>query len=148
MAGMKELAQALKVLLADEIVMSLKAQGFHWNVEGVMFHPFHGFFAMIYEDVQDSIDPTAENIRKLGEYPPFTLPSLQKLRTTDDKKGTTDPVDMCVDLHDANEAVLSQIDVCFKLATAANEQGIADFLAGRDGIHKKWRWQLEATIKR
>lgn len=145
---MKELAAALKVLLADQIVMSLKAQGFHWNVEGVMFHPFHDFFAKVYEDVQDSVDPTAECVRQLGEYPPFTLPSLHKLRTIDDKKGTTDPVDMCVDLHDANEAVLSGIDKCFQLATKANEQGIADFLAGRDAAHKKWRWQLEATIKR
>lgn len=32
-------------------------------------------------------------------------------------------------------------------ATDANEQGIANFLAERDDMHKKWRWQLEATTK-
>lgn len=142
------LAASLKRLLADEIVMFLKAQGFHWNVEGPMFHPFHDFFAGIYSDVYGAVDPTAENIRKLGEYAPFTLMSFDKLSELEDKKVSTDPIAMCVQLHDANEKVISCIDECFKLATAANEQGIADFLASRDDQHKKWRWQLEATIKR
>lgn len=142
------LVDCLKTLLANEIAMFLKASGFHWNVEGPDFHSFHGFFAMIYEDVYSAIDPTAENIRKLGSYAPFTLPTLDRLRDVRDVKTSTDPLAMCVDLHDANEKVLECIAECFKFASDDNEQGIANFLADRDGQHKKWRWQLEATIKR
>jgi starvation-inducible DNA-binding protein len=145
---MEELVKALKQLLADEFAMYLKAHGFHWNVEGPMFSQFHDFFATIYEDVYSSIDPTAENIRKCGAYPPFTLPSLDSLREVGDKKVSTDPIAMCVDLSDANEVVIGCIEEAFKAANDANEQGIANFLAERDDAHKKWRWQLKATLKR
>lgn len=143
-----ELGAALKQLLADEIVMYLKAQGFHWNVEGPMFHQFHAFFGEIYSDVYGSVDPTAENIRKIGEYPPFTLPTLDQVRTVGDKKVSTDPINMCVDLVDANDAVLRSIRAAFEAAEEADEEGIANFLAERDDAHKKWAWQLKATIKR
>jgi starvation-inducible DNA-binding protein len=145
---MEDLVSCLKTLLADEVAMYLKAHGFHWNVEGPMFSQFHEFFENIYEDVYSSIDPTAENIRKLGDYPPFTLPTLDKLREVEDGKVATDPIAMCVALLDANDVVLEEIDECFKAATAANEQGICNFLADRDNMHKKWRWQLKATIKK
>lgn len=142
------LADSLKTLLSNEVAMFLKASGFHWNVEGPMFHQFHEFFGEIYSDVYGAIDPTAENIRKLGAYAPFTLPTLDRLRDVVDVKTSTDPIAMCVDLHNANEKVLECIAECFQFATKDNEQGIANFLADRDGMHKKWRWQLEATIKR
>ena len=145
---MEDLVSCLKTLLADQVAMYLKAHGFHWNVEGPMFAQLHEFFENIYEDVYSSIDPTAENIRKLGDYPPFTLPTLDKLREVEDGKVTTDPIAMCVALLDANDIVLEEIDECFKAATAANEQGICNFLADRDNMHKKWRWQLKATIKK
>ena len=145
---MDELTAALKQWLADSYAMALKAQGFHWNVEGKDFHPFHGFFAMIYSDVYGPVDDIAENIRKCGEYAPFTLTNLDRLREVGDKKVNTDPVNMTVDLYDANEVLIKDIDAVFKAATAANEQGIADFAAGRDGVHKKWRWQMRAIIKR
>ena len=145
---MEDLVSCLKTLLADQVAKYLKAHGFHWNVEGPMVAQFHEFFENIYEDVYSSIDPTAENIRKLGDYPPFTLPTLDKLREVEDGKVTTDPIAMCVALLDANDIVLEEIDECFKAATAANEQGICNFLADRDNMHKKWRWQLKATIKK
>lgn len=142
------LQDCLKTLLSNEVAMYLKAHGFHWNVEGPMFAMFHEFFQEIYEDVYSSIDPTAEDIRKLGGYAPFTLPTFDKLRDVTDVKTSTDPIAMCVDLYDANEVLIECIDECFKLATDENEQGICNFLAERDNMHKKWRWQLKATIKR
>ena len=145
---MSDLGDALKVLLSNQITMYLKAQGYHWNVEGPMFHQFHAFFSEIYSDVYGSVDPTAENIRKIGEYPPFMLPTLDNLREVEDKKVNTDPINMCVDLLDANDTVLESIAKAFEAADEAEEEGIANFLAERDDAHKKWRWQLKATIKK
>ena len=145
---MEELAASLKTLLGCTFAMYLKAQGFHWNVEGEDFHEFHDFFSDIYEDVYSAVDPTAENIRKCGQYAPFTLATLDRLSKVEDKKVSTDAIAMCVDLHDANEQVIKCLGEAMEKATSANEQGILNFLAGRDEMHKKWRWQLEATIKR
>lgn len=144
---MNELAAALKRLLADQITMYLKAHGFHWNVEGPMFVQFHDFFSSIYEDVYGSIDPTAENIRKLREYAPFGIGTIDKLREIEDSKVSTDPIAMCVDLLDANTKILECIHEASDLAEAMDEEGIMNFLAERDDMHKKWRWQLESTIK-
>ena len=144
---MNDLVTALKDLLANQFAMYLKAHGAHWNVEGPMFAMFHDFFSEIYEDVYGSIDPTAENIRKLRQYPPATLPELNKLRDVEDDKFTTDPIELSADLYAANERVLASISTAFDAASLADEQGIANFLAERDDMHKKWRWQLKATLK-
>lgn len=142
-----DLPTALKRLLADEIAMYLMAAGFHWNVEGINFQQFHDFFGAIYADVYSSIDPTAENIRKLGGYAPFMLPTLEKLREIPDDSVSPSAADMVRALANANNVLIEDIDECFQLAQRDNEQGIADFLAARDDMHKKWRWQLEATMK-
>ena len=64
------LADSLKILLATEYAFTVKAQQFHWNVEGPDFVQLHEFFGNIYEDVYSAIDPTAEYIRTLDEYTP------------------------------------------------------------------------------
>lgn len=143
----EELISALKVLVANQYVVYLKAHGYHWNVEGPLFSQYHDLFAEIYEDIYDSIDPTAENIRKLEGFAPFTLTRLMSLRTIGDADVLPDPMSMARDLYNANEEILITIDNAFKLATAANHQGIANFLAERNDMHLKWCWQLRASLK-
>jgi starvation-inducible DNA-binding protein len=63
---MDELKKAMKIAFASEYSFALKAQNFHWNVEGPLFPQLHMLFGDIYEEVYESIDPFAENIRKLG----------------------------------------------------------------------------------
>jgi starvation-inducible DNA-binding protein len=141
------LVEALKVLLADEFTFFQKASGFHWNVEGPDFQEYHALFGEIYGDVYGSIDPTAENIRKLGGYAPFTHAAFMQLTTLmEGGQVTTDPRSMCTDLYVNNTRILRSINVAFALANSANEQGIANFLAERDGMHKKWAWQLRSSL--
>ena len=63
------LADQLNVLLADISVMYHTVHEFHWNVKGKDFYQYHKFYDEIVSDLQGSIDPIAENIRKLGDYP-------------------------------------------------------------------------------
>ena len=60
------LVDDLKTLLSTQYAFVIKAQNFHWNVEGPDFAQFHKFFGKIYEEVyKNSIDQTAEHIRTL-----------------------------------------------------------------------------------
>ena len=145
---MEDLVDCLKRLLSNNVVMSYKAQGHHWNVEGPMFYNFHAFFKTVYEDVDGATDMIAENIRKLGDDSPFNLQDFVKLTDLKVKTVGNNPMAMIADLHAANEAIIECLDECFKAATASNEQGIANDIAERDGQHKMWCWQLEATAKR
>lgn len=142
----QELVDCLAEVLADAVVLSFKAQGHHWNVMGPDFTEYHMFFGAIYEDVYSMIDPTAENIRKMGGLAPYRLRDFARATGINDAQCGTDPRAMCHDLYVANDVIIASINRAFECASDANEQGIADFLASRDDIHKKWRWQLRAHM--
>lgn len=141
------LTDSLKTLMADVVTMYFVAHGYHWNVEGPDFSQYHALFAEIYEDVYGSLDSIAEDLRKLDEYAPFTLSKFIDLRTVESKEVAPNPKAMAKALLKVNEGVIESINKAFDEATKANEQGIADFLSGRDDMHKKWRWQLTASTK-
>lgn len=142
-----DLIQLLRGLLADVVTIYFRAQGYHWNVEGQDFSQYHALFAEIYEDIYGSIDPIAENIRKLDAYAPFTLSGFVAARSIEDTKVNPTPADMARDLFAANAQLLKVLDACFAQANDDNQQGIANFLAERIDMHQKWAWQLRSSLK-
>ena len=150
MADMNEvpdLNEELTELLADVVSFYFRAHGAHWNVKGADFSEYHKLFLKIYEDVYESIDPIAENLRKLGSLAPFTLGSFLALRSIEDAPATLqDPMALANDLLAANDIVLDELSDAFDCATAYNQQGVANFLAGRIDQHQFWKWQLTASL--
>ena len=144
---MKKLVDALKVLLADVVTEYFTAHGFHWNVEGIEFSQYHDLFEEIYSDIYGSIDPIAENIRKMDAYAPYTLTDFIKNRTIQPAGVSPIPETMVQELLKLNDGVLKSLNTAFKAATAADEQGIANFIAERIDMHEKWRWQLRVSVK-
>lgn len=142
-----KLPEALKVLLSDVVSLYFRAHGYHWNVVGQDFSQYHDLFSDIYEDIYGSVDPIAENLRKLDELAPYQLDFFIKNRTLDDSKVTQVPKAMAADLLKANETVLKTLKQAFDAAISADEQGIANFLADRIDMHQKWSWQLRASTK-
>lgn len=144
---MAELTKTLKSLLGDAVTLYFQAHGYHWNVEGQDFSQYHALFEAIYEDVYSSVDPIAENIRKLNDYAPLTLQKFIDLRTLDFKDVEPNPKAMAKELIKSNEAFIKQLNDAFDVATKENQQGIANFLAERIDMHQKWAWQLRASTK-
>jgi len=140
------LVNALATVLGDAVVLSYKILGAHWNVIGPDFHQNHEFFQMLYEDVDGSIDPIAENIRKMGAPAPFRLSDLGALSRIKETTPPPDFANLCLDILDANEIIISDLAEAFATATQVNEQGIANFISERDDMHKKWRWQLLSSL--
>ena len=142
-----DLNEELTELLADVVSFYFRAHGAHWNVKGADFSEYHKLFLKIYEDVYESIDPIAENLRKLGSIAPFTLGSFLALRTIDDAPAILqDPIALANDLLAANDIVLDELSDAFDCATLYNQQGVANFLAGRIDQHQFWKWQLTASL--
>jgi len=141
-----ELVAVLCPLLADVYAMQTAVQGAHWNVNGMDFSQYHELFSEIYEDVSGSVDPLAENILKIGGLAPASLSVMQSLRTTSDPAESRDARELAMSIAAMNDAVLARIVAAFGVADAANEQGVANFLAERDDMHKMWRWQLRASL--
>lgn len=140
------LVGVLRILLADVYALQTASQGAHWNVQGPDFAQYHELFGEVYEDVVGSVDPLAENILKVGGLAPASLTVMQGLRTTLDPVESRDPRSLAAGLAEMNDRVLVRIDEAMRAALDANEQGVANFLAERDDMHKKWRWQLRASL--
>jgi starvation-inducible DNA-binding protein len=146
---MNELTTAIKILLANTTVMYYKAHQFHWNIEGIEFTQYHDFLGDLYTDVYNSVDPIAELLRKLDEYTPVSIDELYKYKTIEEESTRVVLLsDILASLLKANEEVLASLNKVFALATAANKQGMADFIAGRIDAHDKHSWFLRASAKK
>ena len=141
-----DVVSCLADTLGNAVHLYFKAHGHHWNVTGRDFAQFHEFFAEIYEDVYSMLDPLAENMRKLGSVAPYRLEEFMNLSQIEDMDCGSDAMRMVQDLLAANNVMIASLDNCFQVATEANEQGVADYIAGRIDEHKKWRWQLTAFL--
>lgn len=144
--GKPDLVEELTEALADVVSFYFRAHGAHWNVKGPDFSEYHALFAEIYEDVYGSIDPIAENLRKLGAPAPFQLAAFIALGELEDANVGSDARALAADLLSANEVVLNELNVVFTCATEMNQQGIANFIAERIDAHQKWKWQLSSSL--
>jgi starvation-inducible DNA-binding protein len=141
------LVQKLAASLSDVIVMRALAQGYHWNVKGSNFSERHEFFAEIYEDLDSSVDPLAENILKQGHDAPYMLQDFVSLTNIDPQirmTGWDRP--MLGSLVEVNAVTIAGLKDLFDIANECREQGLADFIGGRIDMHQKWQWQLKAIL--
>lgn len=145
---MDELKATLRVLLANHFVAYFKAQTYHWNVEGDHFPTYHDFFGDLYKDYYGEVDTLAEYLRILGEYAPASLMEMYNYKTL--SEDTTKPetlMGMIGSIGAANQELISNLNKLFDVASAANEQGIADYAAARLDAHKKHAWMLRSSLK-
>lgn len=141
------LTDDLKTLLASQYAFVIKAQFFHWNVEGPNFGELHDFFSKIYSDVYEAIDPTAEYIRTLQEYAPGSLERFMDLSQISGQTKIPRATLMLQELLDDNSILINLLNQCFASAEAENQQGIADFIAERLDAHGKHGWMLRSYLK-
>jgi starvation-inducible DNA-binding protein len=142
----EELIKAMKIAFATEYSFYLKAHFYHWNVEGADFSQYHTLFGNIYEEVYGSIDPFAENIRKLGSYTPGSYTRFSMLSQIDDELTVQPAMDMIRELLDDGEKILKVLDMVYDLSEGARQFGISNFLAERIDAHQKHNWMLRATL--
>lgn len=138
---------ALKTAFASEFSFFIKAQNFHWNVEGPLFTQLHQLFGGIYEEVYESIDPFAENLRKAGTYTPASLQRFSMLTTIDDETDLLEAHDMLTQLLADSEKMADIFRITFDMAEQAGDHGLSNFLADRQDAHKKHSWMLRASLK-
>jgi starvation-inducible DNA-binding protein len=125
----------------------IKAQFFHWNVEGSDFSQLHKFFGKIYEEVNEAIDATAEYIRILEEYTPGSFERFQELSLITGQIKVPRARLMLQELLADNQVVIDLLNQCFSSAEQENQQGIADFIAGRIDAQGKHGWMLRSFLK-
>ena len=141
------LVEQMSKVLSDVVTYKFQAHGYHWNVKGPDFYSFHKFFQKLYEDADDSIDPLAEILRKLGVDAPFTLDDFSSLTCIEPMPiAGGDPIAMSTELLKSNLHIKAHLTLAYDIANSMDEQGVCNFLAERIDQHSKWIWQLKTTV--
>ncbi|MDX1958051.1 MAG: Dps family protein [Leptospiraceae bacterium] len=142
-----QVANGLKLVLADTYSLYLKTHGYHWNVTGPMFQTLHSMFMVQYTELWNAIDPIAERIRSLGFYAPATYSELSGLTKITDDKSVPKAIEMIQNLVIGNEVTIRTIRETFPKVEEANDQASLDLLTQRLDIHEKTAWMLRALLE-
>ena len=144
---MDKFTNQLKIAFASQYAFAIKAQNFHWNVEGSDFYQLHNLFEDIYNEVYGAVDAFAENIRKIKAYTPASLYRFSALSAVNDEVEVLDPSAMVAELLRDSEKMQEIMKVLFVLAEERGEHGLSNFLADRQDAFAKHAWFLRATLK-
>ena len=137
-AAKGSLAGELQSLLNDVSAYYITAHQFHWNVVGPDFAEFHEFFEEVYEDAWSSLDPIAENIRKLDQMVDIEFGQPDECEGVDE---------MLKCLSEMNMDLISTLKDTIDCADRERQQGILNFLADRLDTHQKFQWQITSFQK-
>ena len=144
---MEDLRKALKIAFASEFAFYLKAHYFHWNVEGADFAQYHELFGNIYNEVYDTIDVFAENIRKAGGYTPGSFERFSMLSKIEDETNVPNALEMVSQLLADSDKMANLFGMVYQISEKYNEIGLSNYLAERQDAHRKHSWMLRATLK-
>jgi len=144
---MDKFTNQLKIAFASQYAFAIKAQNFHWNVEGSDFYQLHQLFETIYDEVYGAVDDFAENIRKIKAYTPASLHRFSALTAIDDEVDVLQPQAMVAELLADAEKMQEIMKVLFVEAENLGHHGLSNFLADRQDAFAKHAWFLRATAK-
>ena len=144
----EELIEDLKKLFASNYAFYLKAQYYHWNVEGPNFPQYHEFFGKIYEEVGTSIDKMAEHIRALDAYTPGSFKRFTELSDIEGDDTIISGLEMASRLLADNDKLTPMLISAMKKAEEVDRFGTANFLQDRIEAHRLHSWMLRSVTKR
>jgi starvation-inducible DNA-binding protein len=98
--AVKELSQALNVLLADMFALYLKTKNFHWHVSGPHFRDYHLLLDEQADQIFATTDAVAERVRKIGGTTLRSVGQIGRLqRVRDNDADYVSARDMLVELQ-------------------------------------------------
>jgi len=139
--------QELQRMFASEFSFYLKAANFHWNVEGQLFYEMHLLFERIYNEVLESIDTYAEELRALQIVTPASLSAFSRLTYISDENQPSDWKALVQELLMDSDMLAMKFQQLFEVAETFGDHGLSNFLADRQDAHRKHSWMLRASLK-
>lgn len=145
---MSNTVNTMKTVLVNTFEMYFKAHGMHWNIEGINFSELHLFFGDLYDELHDSVDTIAEQIRALDSYVEYGCKSFSDIGNVPSSNIFGNNANkMLNDLLVANTIVVASLNSAFKEAIKDNNQGLANFIADRLDKHAKHAWMIKSLLK-
>ncbi|MEO0800348.1 MAG: DNA starvation/stationary phase protection protein [Pseudomonadota bacterium] len=146
-SAVEMIAEGLTQALAETSVETMKAQNYHWNVEGMGFGPLHALFQEMYEDHFEAQDELAERIKSLDVHAEGRQSVYLQRSKIDECDGKVSDKAMIKALQHDQETLSATLRA---LAATADEHGDVvtnDLAIERAQKHDKFAWMLRAHLK-
>ena len=141
----KEIVSLLEQILASEVVSSMKARNFHWNVESHNFSEMHSFFEELYEWSAENIDEIAERIRMLWHKTVSTYGEYLSLSFLAEETRRDMPVaEMIASLTEDKETTIAFFRNAIAKVSETDDVWTEDFLIALMQKHEKNLWMLSS----
>lgn len=144
----KQVATALRGVLADTFVLYAKTHAFHWNVVGADFSQLHAFFEEQYQALWEALDDLAERIRSLGELAPSSLKEMQEHASLEESSGQPTAAQMLKQLLDGHEGAIKSVRGALETADKGGDEVTVDLMTQRLAYHEKTGWMLRAHLEK
>ncbi|MGV3592697.1 MAG: Dps family protein [Gammaproteobacteria bacterium] len=141
-----QIADGLKVLLADSYTLYLQTHNFHWNITGPQFRDLHLMFEEQYTELADAVDLIAERIRTLGVPAPGTYKAFAELSNIKETEGVPSATDMLTLLTKGHEQVVKTCREVLKPAQEADDESTVSLVSDRMRLHEKTAWMLRSML--
>ena len=145
---METLIQQLKVILATNFALYLKAHNYHWNIEGSNFPQYHDFLNGFYNEVFAQTDLIAEHVRYLDSYVPGSMERFLQLADIEEAVDNIPTAQvMMQNIKYDNDRYIVHLRAGIVAAEQANEPAVGNFLQDILGAHQKKAWMLRSITK-
>ena len=141
---MKQLQQVLTAAFSSNFLLYYLSHVAHVNVVGRNFTADHLLFGGIYEDLQSQIDTYAEFLRTCDCFMPRSLRSV--VRDSVVAVQLDEDCDFIACILKENTRMIDCLELLYEEAEKAGDLGLSNYVQDRLVAHKKYSWQLKATL--
>jgi starvation-inducible DNA-binding protein len=108
--AVRDISDALNILLADMFALYVKTKNFHWHMSGPHFRDYHLLLDEQAEQIFATTDAIAERIRKIGGTTLRSIGHIGRLqRFLDNDADYVTPLDMLAELRDDNRQLAANL---------------------------------------
>lgn len=143
----QQVADKLKVLLADSYTLYLQTHNFHWNITGPQFRDLHLMFEEHYTELATAVDEIAERIRTLGVFAPGTYREFSELSNIKETDSVPSSEEMVAILAKGHEQVVRTCREVLSAAQEAEDESSAALVGDRMALHEKTAWMLRSLLQ-
>ena len=146
-AGVAEISNALRQLLADVFALYLKTKNFHWHMSGRNFRDYHLLLDEQAGQLFDMTDEIAERARKIGGKTLHSISDIaQHQRLKDNNEDLVTPRDMLSELGADNHELGRFLRSTHKLCGQHSDVASTSLLENWIDQTERRTWFLSETL--
>jgi|SRR5579862_426909 starvation-inducible DNA-binding protein len=147
--AVRDVAGALKILLADVFALYIKTKNFHWHMSGPHFRDYHLLLDEQADQIFATTDDIAERARKIGGATIRSIGEIDRTkRVLDNDAEFVTPMDMLAELRDDNKDLTARMRETHDLCNEHGDVATASLLENWIDEAERRTWFLFESCRK